>query len=63
MKFISFDFQIDKYFLIINVFTIATEYDYDKSLFSIFFEEGKLINWDFLFINYIYKRFFKKEIF
>ncbi len=61
MRFILFDFQVNKYISLINIFTIATKYDFDKSLFKLWFENWKLKDWDFLFINYIYKRFIKKE--
>lgn len=59
MAFILFSFQISKYYSYIDIFTVIRKES--GSLFCLDFEEKKLIDWDFLFINYIYKRFFKKE--
>lgn len=61
MKFILFDFQISRDISLVNIFVIASEYDYDKGLFRLWFEKGKLMDWDFLFIHYIYIRFIKKD--
>lgn len=60
MLFSLFDFAINEYTRYISIFSIGTRY-YWGSLFCLYTDEKKLLDWDFLFINYIYKRFFKKE--
>jgi hypothetical protein len=63
MGFTLFSFGIDTldkiYFL--NIASIHSPYSFTRALVYFDYRDGEL-DWDFLFLNYLYKRFIKKDI-
>jgi len=71
MKFSLLEFRYAKReYTYLIIFGIYTEYSYDKVLLGISInldpdykknKRTKIIDWDFLFLHYLHKRFISKE--